>query len=235
MASSKEIAAAFGNLALAQRELRDVKSCLSDRQRDWLEKVPFRFLEWTLRRLENLERRFSEAVRTPCPETAALSARLFLEAVWTLRWIGSDPSRAREFVLAGFREQADINQTSIIQFAEKDADLKEDSIRQRKRLIEAVANSGLDLKTLERWPIASDLLRKKLGGITDREDKQDWNVVYDLSFLLHPTPFFVIADERVSTLEQVIASTDCAARIAQDIAAHLRDLYGKEAPSLSRL
>ena len=225
MPSSKEIAAVFADLAQAKGALRRLRSSLSDEQKAWLEVVPFRFLDWTLHRVEHLERLFGEAARTPWPEAAALSARLLLEALWTLRWIGREPSRAREFALAGFRDQADTNQTSIVQFSGKDSELKEESIQLQKGLAEAATKFGVDLKTMERWPNGSDLLKKKLAGIVGREDRRDWDTVYALSFLLHPTPYFVMSNDHVSAFENVVAISGCAARIAQDLAAHLSDLY----------
>jgi hypothetical protein len=227
MASSGEIYRLFENLAKAKSELLSVRSSLTENQQAALESVPFRFLEWTIRRLGHLERIFGEAPTSPCPEAAALYARLLLETLGTLRWISRSPERAREFARAGFADMAEVNQRSIEQLAAKDTELKDGAITVQRGLAQAAAAHRIDLKRAERWPIGSDLLERKLraDGLISEDDKLDWASVYSLSVFLHPTPYFVIADEKISTFEQVFASCECAARIALDITALLAEIY----------
>src|SRR5260370_19430496 len=162
-------------------------------------------------------------------ETASLLARLLVEALWILRWIGANEKRAREFALAGFRDMADIGQICIVQTKNKVPEFAGEAIESQRGIAEAAARHGASLDKIPKWPVGSDLIARKLkhDGVAgfEIEDRRDWGPVYALSVDLHPTPIFVMAADLVSRAANAKSMVDCGARIAKDIASHLRALF----------
>jgi hypothetical protein len=102
--------------------------------------------------------------RTPPLAFVSLYARLLLEALWTLRWIGNRNDRARKFALCRFRQMADALQASIVQAKAKLPGLAEAAIENRRAIEQDAARYGVKLDAIERWPIGSYPLEKKLKG-----------------------------------------------------------------------
>jgi hypothetical protein len=225
-ASFKEI---FDSLEATEFDLTSLRSSLDAERRQKLEAVPFRFLEWTITRVQHLKRIVRAPDGQPPPiETASLLTRLLVEALWILRWIGANEKRAREFALAGFRDMADIGQICIVQTKNKVPELAGEAIESQRGIAEAAARHGASLDKIPKWPVGSDLIERKLkhDGVAgfEIEDRRDWDTVYALSVYLHPAPIFVMAADLVSGVGAK-SMADCGARIAKDIASHLRDLF----------
>ena len=103
----------FASTVVALREtladLGNLHASVNDERRARLEGVPYRFLEWTMVRVQSLHWVISASGgEMATVEAAALSARLLLEALWILRWIDSQEDRAKEFL-----ERACIRRTAV--------------------------------------------------------------------------------------------------------------------------
>lgn len=224
-----------GSLLKTRADLENLLSSLDPTQQQRLEMVPVRFLEWTMQRVQHLSWAIAKTDRhSPPLETVSLSARLLVEALWILRWIGQDERRAKEYALAGYRDMSEVGQVCIVQSKDKLPALAEKAIENQRAIEADAAKQGAALEKIGKWPVGSDLLRKKLQGDKvagfENSDRRDWDTVYAVSVYLHPSPVFVMASAEVSRPENVLSIADCAARIASDIAAHLLALYGTDSP-----
>lgn len=150
------------SLEETQERLRTLITSLAPEEQTRLERVPLGFLEWTEIRVHHLHFLLTAGAEADVAiESVSLSARLLLEALWTLRWIGSSSDRAREFLAAGWGDMSDSGEVFIRKAKSAGADEIAAGAIENQRGIEADARlHGLDAKLLRSFPVGVDFMEK---------------------------------------------------------------------------